>query len=291
MKYTVKNNLIEVEVETKGAEMMRITSLPDRKEYLSDGNPKYWSRRSPVLFPVVGLAKDKKIVVDGQEYPMAQHGFARDSAFEVIEQTESTLLLEMSSDEDTRKCYPYDFKLQIGYELDGADITVRWKVINTGDKEMHYQIGAHPAFCCPVDSDLEKQSQYFMKFDGAETISYRLLDEDGLVAPEKYELATEGGLYAIPETMFDRGALIIEGSQNHTVSLCRPDKKPYVTVKFDAPLYGVWSPIKLNAPFICIEPWHGRADNSDFAGEIQDRDYDQALPSGETKEYVYTICV
>jgi len=289
MDYELKNSCLKLTVSGNGAELTGIASVPNKKEYLFDADPAYWKRHAPVLFPIVGSLKDKKLVIDGRDYPMGQHGFARDMEFSLLEKTENSLLFALDSSEETRRLYPYDFRLLIGYELSGADIRVTWRVENTGNRPMHYQIGGHPAFYCPADSFLENQSDYYLKFDTEAPVVYRLLDGNGLLEDQSYELRTEQGFFRIPEDLFDRDALIIEGGQNHEVSLCRPDKKPYLTVLFDAPLYGIWSPAKKNAPFVCIEPWWGRADRTDFAGEISEREYDQVLDPKETREYSFVI--
>lgn len=291
MEYTIKSRRLQATVSEHGAELTGIQSLPDKKEYLFDADERYWKRHAPVLFPIVGSLKDKKLVIGGKDYPMGQHGFARDMEFTAEEKTENSVRFVLKSNDETRQKYPYDFRLSIAYELADAEIRVSWKVENTGDSVMHYQIGGHPAFYCPVDSFLEKQSDYYLKFDSEKPISYRLLNGSGLLEEKCYELQTEGGFLQIPEDFFDRDALIVEGAQSKTVSLCRPDKKPYLTVIFDAPLYGIWSPAKKEAPFVCIEPWWGRADAADFSGEISEREYDQALLPGESKEYSFTIRV
>ena len=291
MNAVLSNSLLQIEVSAHGAELTSILSLPDRKEYLFDADAKYWGRHAPILFPIVGSLKDKKLVINGQDWPMGQHGFARDMDFIQSLQSENSVCFTLESNGETEAKYPYDFRLTVCYELSGAEIRVNWHVENTGDQTMHYQIGGHPAFYCPVDSFLEKQSDYYLKFDTEEPIRYRLLNENGLLLDETYELLTDDGCFNIPETLFDRDALIVEGTQSKEVSLCRPDKKPYLSVLFDAPLYGIWSPARKQAPFICIEPWWGRADRADFAGDISDRDYDQALLPGEAREYSFVIRV
>ncbi len=289
MKYELKNRTLRIEADTYGAELHSICSVPDGKEYLFDADPQYWKRHAPVLFPIVGSLKDKKLLIGGLEYPMGQHGFARDMEFRLSEKTEDSLLFVLESSEETRARFPYDFRLSTGYRLSGTEIAVTWQVENTGSSEMHYQIGGHPAFYCPVDSFLEKQSDYFLKFDSGKPLSYKLLNSDGLLDWPVYSLETDDGYCGITEDFFDRDALIIEGGQSKAVSLCRPDRKPYLTVLFDAPLYGIWSPAKKQAPFVCIEPWWGRADRADFLGDISEREYDQALQPGESKMYGFTI--
>ena len=281
MKYILENSKLQLEADTSGAELSSLYGKTKGKEYLFDADEKYWKRHAPVLFPIVGSVKDKKLVIDGQDYPMGQHGFARDREFLLKERSENSLWFVLDSDAASCKVYPYDFRLEIGYILAGSQVQVIWRVMNTGEEDLHYQIGGHPAFYCPDGA--------WFKFDTEKPIRYRLLNENGLLVEKVYELATENGYYRIPADMFDLDALIIEDSQAGQVSLCRPDQTPYLTVSFDAPLFGLWSPAKKNAPFVCIEPWFGRADRADFAGSIEEREYDQALKPGEAKEYSFTI--
>ena len=207
--------------------------------------------------------------------------------FKFVKQNNKSITFRLDSSKFTKELYPYDFSLEVSYKLEGYKLTCIWKVINTGDKEMHFQIGGHPAFMCPVDKK-SKQSEYFIAFDTDKPLKYSLL-KDGLVSTDGGELVTEDGVVAIDEHMFDNDALIFEGQGVKRVELCKPNKMVYVSVTFDAPLFGIWSPAGKNAPFVCIEPWYGRADKTDFSGTIADRDYDNALPAGESFEAEYTI--
>ena len=90
---------------------------------------------------------------------------------------------------------------------------------------------------------------------------------------------TDGNVFFKPG-FFDKCTYMVEGKQTGEVSLLDTDGKPYVTVSFDAPLFAVWSPEKKDAPFVCIEPWYGRCDAVDFAGDLKERDYEQTLAAG-----------
>ena len=141
---------------------------------------------------------------------------------------------------------------------------------------------------CPLGGK-GKQSDYFLNFDTDKDLTYSLLNSNGLVESEGNVLKNDGGLVKIDEHMFDKDALIFEGSQANKVSLCTPEGMAYVSVIFDAPLFGIWSPAGKGAPFICIEPWFGRADKEAFTGDIAGREYDNSLEPGETFERSYTI--
>ncbi|MCR5213567.1 MAG: aldose 1-epimerase family protein [Eubacterium sp.] len=288
-KFYLENMNVKVEIKQQGAELYRILSKENGKEYLWNADEKFWKRSAPVLFPIVGSLKDSKFVVDGQDYPMSQHGFARDMDFKLVKQADGKrAIFRLESNEDTLKLYPYKFALEIEYKLDKYKLTTTWRVINTDDKQIHFQIGGHPAFMCPLGGK-GKQSEYKLAFDTDKDLVYGLLSENGLLESEGNVLKNDGGLVSIDEHMFDKDALIIENKQANKVSLCNPDGMAYVTVSFDAPLFGLWSPAGKNAPFICIEPWYGRADKENFSGDISQREYDNAIDPGQVFEAEYTI--
>ena len=145
---------------------------------------------------------------------------------------------------------------------------------------------------CPVDGK-GKQSEYYFKFDTDKDLTYGLVADDGqgLMGQQKDVLPVKNGYAQITEHLFDRDALIVENHQASVVSLCTPDKKPYLTVSFDAPLFGLWSPAGKGAPFICIEPWYGRCDRTTFDGSLEQREYGNTLQAGGVFRREYTITV
>ena len=72
------------------------------------------------------------------------------------------------------------------------------------------------------------------------------------------------------------------------MSLIKDDKE-FVTVQFEAPVFGLWSCKGRNVPFVCIEPWYGRTDAEDFTGELADREYSNHLNPGEKFEKSFKI--
>jgi len=154
--------------------------------------------------------------------------------------------------------------------------------MSDGEKEMHFSIGAHPAFT------LKEGTNYF-SFDNKNDIVYNLIDEKGLYDADNRHTLNNDGYVKILNSMFDNDALIIENEQLKVISICDSEKKTYVTVRFDTPLVGLWSPAKKNAPFVCIEPWYGRCDRNDFCGEISERDYNISIKSGEEFNAQYEI--
>lgn len=286
-RYVLENEWVKAEMDSFGAELKSLSRKSDNREYMWNADPAYWGRTAPVLFPFVGSLKDKKYRVNGKEYEMGQHGFARDMEFTVLEQKADKIRFGLKADEETRKRYPFDFELELGYVLEGKTVRVLWKVTNKGKGEMPFSIGGHPAFMCPVLPDT-KQTDYLIRFDTDQPLVSDVI-EDGLIGDSLKEYELENGYLKITGDLFDGDALIMEKDQAHSVSLCLPDKTPYLTVKFDAPLFGVWSPVKKNAPFICIEPWYGRADRVRFVGELRDREWGNILKEDESFDVSYEI--
>lgn len=288
MIYKIENEFLEVEISTFGAELQKIVNKKSNRNYLWNGNKEFWGRRSPVLFPFVGSLKNKEYEYKGKKYSMGQHGFARDMEFEFLSQNESSIWFVLNSSNETIEKYPFEFFLKIGYELNKNEIKVMWKVENVGSEKMYFSIGAHPAFLVPVESNTLRED-YFLKFDTQNNLKNTGL-ENGLANRENNQngiIELDKGYLKISKELFKYDALIIENNQVQKVSLCLPDQTEYVTVEFDSPLVGVWSPYKENVPFVCIEPWYGRCDDKNFEGSLENRLWQNELePNKEFyKEY------
>ena len=289
MRYFLENDALKVEIDSFGAEVKSVLNKNEYREYMWYGNKKYWGRTSPVLFPFVGSLKNKEFIWEGRHYPMGQHGFARDYEHALVSQTEDEIWFEFTSSEETLARYPFDFTLNIGYKLTGNALKVMWKVTNPADKTMYFSIGAHPAFLCPIHGEGKKDG-YKIHFDGTDEIHhYGNVVSTGMTLDEDITMPLEDGCVTITPGFFDRCTYFIAGGQTKAVSLVDPDGRRYVTVNFDTPIFAIWSPEGKDAPFVCIEPWFGRADADTFSGDLSQREYTQVLDGGEVFETSYEI--
>lgn len=286
---TLSNDSLTIQVSPQGAELSSIVANATQKEYLWQADPAFWKRHSPVLFPIVGSLWNNEYHHNGIIYHLSQHGFARDKEFELIKETDTELRFKLQESEDTLKLYPFPFYLEIGYRLAGNQIEIIWVVKNTGNEELHFQIGAHPAFYYP-DYDENSQKRGFFAFDRTAGLTYKLIQEKGCIGDTEYPLPLdEEGLLPLDTHTFDKDALVIEDSQVKRVDLLNPDGSSYLTVYFTAPVVGLWSPPAKNAPFVCIEPWYGRCDRVNYSGEYKDRDWMQYLQPRETFNASYLV--
>ena len=289
MKITLTNDVLAVVIDTHGAELQSIDNIRTGRHYLWHRDKAYWGRRSPVLFPIVGSLWDGTFRMDGKEYGLGQHGFARDMEFAVMENVpENEAWFVLEANDETMMKYPRNFRLEIGYSLIGERVTVMWRVVNNDALRMSFQIGAHPAFNYPDFSSADPIHAYFTT-DGGKILYSQIIAEKGCIGDETMEVkADSDGLVPVTGATYSRGALIFADNQVHRVSMLSKDKRPYVTLMFSAPLVGLWSPSG-QAPFMCIEPWWGRADKVGYEGEFAERQYVNHLEPGETFEASYMM--
>ena len=289
---TIKNERLSVTIAAHGAELSSIYDKANDRELVWQADPAFWNRHAPVLFPNVGKYYGGHFTYNGTDYPMGQHGFARDTEFKQAASGENFVTYRLCADEESKKVYPFDFVLEITHRLNGNRLTVEWNVKNTDNKEMYFTIGGHPAFNVNVlpDTDFEDYSLVFK--EGTEKLSYVLLDaESGTAIGDKvYELELTDSKYALKKDMFDKDALVFDGGQIEWAALALPDGKPYIALESKGfPNFGIWS--KPGAPYVCLEPWCGRCDNKGFEGEISEKPGIIALKAGETFKKSYDIIV
>lgn len=289
MKQTLHNDLLQVTIDSLGAELQSIENLHTGHQYLWHGDKEFWGRRSPVLFPIVGSVWEGRYRMDGIEYQLGQHGFARDREFAIIPGSpDNEAWFALEADDATLAIYPRRFRLEVGYSLYEARLRVAWRVVNLDDKEMKFQIGAHPAFNYPDFNAGDPIHGYFC-FDSANLLHTQLLAEKGCIGPDEAPVVLDDeAMLPLTASTFDINTIILGNHQVHRVSMLDKQRKAYLTLLFQAPVVGMWSPNQ-RAPFVCIEPWYGRCDRVGFDGEYANRDYVNTLAPGGCFEASYTI--
>ena len=290
MAVKLENEFLCVEIAEMGAEVTRIYDKTEDNEILWEGNPVYWKRHSPVLFPNVGKTYKNRVLINGTQYPTSQHGFARDNVFTCIEAANEKAFFMFRSSEETKEVYPFDFELHINYKLNKKELTVEWQVKNCGDETMYFTIGGHPAirFAKPE----ETKADYVLKIPGKEKLEYVLIDIScGCANVDKvHTLQLSEETYPLSDEMFANDALVVDNGQIEEAWLCHKDGTPYVGVRSAGfPNYGIWS--VEGAPFVCLEPWMGRCDNVGFNAELSEKPNVNKVEAGEKFIKDYTIVV
>lgn len=266
----LENEDLLVEIKLTRAELTRIYSKSTKLDYLWEGDSNHWNRQSPVLFPIVGGLKNKKYLVDGIEYKLPQHGFARDGEFNVIEQQKDFVVLELQHSTETLKVYPYEFSLQIAYRIDKNKLSVGYKVINKDTQEILFSIGGHPGFKCPLVDGTSFEDYYF-EFPEGENPTQTFINIDVGLRKERTSQVDLGKKISLDYQLFENDALIYEGLKSTIVSLLSTKHKHGLTFDFTNFNYlAFWTKGK-GAPFICIEPWCGIADSEVGQNEFSEK--------------------
>ena len=290
MAVKLENEFLYVEIAEMGAEVTRIYDKAEDNEILWEGNPVYWKRHSPVLFPNVGKTYKNRVLINGTQYPTSQHGFARDNEFTCIEAANEKASFMFRSSEETKEVYPFDFELHINYKLNKKELTVEWQVKNCGDETMYFTIGGHPAFRFAKPE--ETKADYVLKIPGKEKLEYVLIDISCGCAnvDEVHTLQLSEETYPLSDELFAKDALVVDNGQIEEAWLCHKDGTPYVGVRSAGfPNYGIWS--VEGAPFVCLEPWMGRCDNVGFNAELSEKPNVNKVEAGEKFIKDYTIVV
>lgn len=283
--HELKNDALTVSLNDLGAELSSLRDVQGRK-LLWQGGP-VWARHAPVLFPIVGRLPDDRLRVDGQDYEMTQHGFARDLPFEVERADAGSITFSLVDSEATREQFPFPFLLELQYSLSGAMLQVRHRLVNTGKTTLHASLGAHPGFAWPLPG-AQSRALHTIEFDRDEPAPIRRL-EGGLVLPESVATPVQGRTLELQDSLFDDDALIFDRIESRVVRYTAPGA-PVITVSFpDFPILGIWS--KSPGKFVCIEPWYGMASPVGFEGDFAQKPGQLALAPGESRELQYSIAV
>jgi galactose mutarotase-like enzyme len=290
MKTIIENGILSVESKTAGAELTSIRLKADGTEYLWQADPRFWARQSPLLFPIIGAVADGKYTVAGRQYPMKNHGFARESEFEITHESAEAVAYTLVSNADTLAVYPFRFRLTAGYALDGNTLAVSWQVENNGDGPMGFSIGAHPAFNCPIAAG-GSFTDYYLEFSEPETIDRQFVNAANLrIAGKREPFLRNEKIKPLTEGMFSEGAYLFDDFKSTSVALKGRKTGKSVTVSFPGfHELGIWAPP--GAPFVCIEPWHGIAEATDFTGDLTQKAGVISLGVGETYRSEYKISI
>lgn len=284
------NSDLIVGISEKGAELSSIKSRTNNIEYLWQGNPLFWGRKAPVLFPIVGRLQNDVYELDGKKYHLNQHGFARDYEFKVVRQNETMVSFCLKSDISTRKIYPFDFSLNITYTLNINTIKVTYVVENLNDDSMYFSIGAHPGFNIPLVENTTFGDYYITFTPNNPRIAVPLVGP--YLDIRNKTMAQLEKCIPLTWDLFDHDALIFETTGQNTVTIKSDKTEHFVSLSYeDFPYVGIWSPPKKEAPFVCLEPWLGITDTIDANGDLKEKLGIISLEGGQSFSADYSITI
>lgn len=264
----IENQYLKVTIALKGAELRAINY--QGIAFLHDGNPQYWNRVAPYLFPNVGALKNNQTVIDGQTYQLPKHGFLRDMQFKIHSLKQDEVDLYVTSDESTLKLYPFDFNIHVKYQLNEKQLLTQITIENQGQGKMPFNFGLHPGFRVPL-FDGEHFTDYVIEFEQAETAVLPTVDlSNGLIDETiPYRYFTNLKTLQLNYDDYRNDALIFAKVSSQALTIKHYQKNHGIKFSFAPfPTIAIWTPSHAQAPLIALEPWIGQADapqtNGDF---------------------------
>lgn len=271
-----------------GAELWSLTDRQGR-EFMTDADPAFWSGHAPLLFPIVGGLNAGRYRLDGREYELPKHGFARHSLFEVLEAGEGFARLCLRDSDQTRAVYPFAFELEVTFKLAGAALHMEATVRNPAAEPLPFSFGYHPAFAWPLPGGAEK-AHHVIAFAEPEPQPVRRIDPpSGLLLPDAVPTPVDGHHLALDASLFEADALIWDSLTSRSLTFGTPGGAQLAIAFPDTPMLGVWQ--KPGAGFLCIEPWQGHADPVGYAGGLRDKPGIVQLAPGASRSFRMDVTV
>lgn len=279
MTNTISNANLSVEINSKGAELIQIKQK--NKNYIWEIDTKFWNKTSPILFPIVGRLKNDTYCINNKSYTLPRHGFARDYEFKIIELQETIIEFLLTENSKTLEQFPFPFELRLKYSLENNSLCLHYTVSNNSDFIMPFSIGAHPAFAIDIS-----KNDYQILFDNdSELITHELENDQFSGGFRKINLKNQ--LLPLSYSLFEKDALVFKNISSRSLTIFE-NGNPYLKIQLgNFPHLGIWT--KVDAPFLCIEPWFGYADTEKADGTILNKEAIQTLAPNEKFECSFRI--
>lgn len=283
---TIGNEIINATFSAKGAELQSLRNQQKDIEYLWSGDPAYWGKFSPILFPIVGALKDDIYFFEGKEYRLSRHGFARDREFSYEQLSETEISFTLSHDEETLKNYPFEFSLNLRYHISESTLTCTCSVLNPSERTTYFSFGTHPAFATPNTDGLSYED-YYLQFNRDNQLIYHKISND-LIDDETVTRTLEDNMLPLTHELFYEDALVFKTLKSNCVSL-KNTKNPHgIHYHFnDFPYFGIWA--ARDADFVCLEAWCGIADGTGHNKELKDKEGIIKLEAGNSWQRNWSV--
>ena len=286
---SIQNNKLKISVKNTGAELCGISSVKNGTEFMWHANPDVWGSYAPNLFPIIGALKDDTYSFENIEYKLPKHGFVRHNEEIILEkQSKNSLTFKLVSNNELLKIYPFKFEFYITYTLTENTLEVKHTIKNTDKKTMHFSVGGHPAFKCPVFEN-EKYEDYALEFEHLENSKTHLINMDnGLISSNTETVFNKSNKLPLTHDLFNKDALIFKDLKSKKVTLKSANHGDILTVNYpDFDYLGIWA--KPTGDYVCIEPWLGIADNESTNQNLIEKEAIISLEQDKSFEAVYTI--
>jgi galactose mutarotase-like enzyme len=287
--FTIEDQQLRINIHPKGAELQSIYHKAYQTEYMWSGDPAFWGKHSPLLFPIVGTLKDNTYYYDGKPYQLSRHGFARDREFTVETQTAHAITFLLRSDEASLKVFPFAFELRISYGIAAGVLTTTYQVTNPAGSPLYFSVGGHPAFKVPLAPGTT-YTDYYLEFNIRETAPRWPISKDGLIERDPLPMLNDTRTLPLTKELFAKDALVFKRLHSIAVTLKSDRTQRGLTMQFPGFRFlGIWA--APGADFVCIEPWCGIADSVDSDQQWTDKEGINTLEAGGRWQRSWTLTV
>ncbi|ODN68976.1 aldose 1-epimerase family protein [Methylobrevis pamukkalensis] len=282
---TIGSDLLTATISPDGAELQSLRDGEGR-DLLWDGDPAVWAGRAPILFPIVGMVAGDRYRVGAEVYTLPRHGFARRRRFAIVDTSESRAVFRLEADAQMRAVYPFDFRLDMAFDIAGASLSLTATVTNTGSGTLPASFGFHPAFRWPLPYGAAR-AEHILRFSDPETAPIRRLDARGLIDPAPVPTPVQGRDLPLADALFEADAVVFDGLASHRLAYGVPGSPGLVVDFAGMPHLGIWS--MPGAGYVCIEPWQGHSDPAGFDGEIFDKPGIVTIAPGASRDFAMAV--
>jgi galactose mutarotase-like enzyme len=287
--FSIENDYLSVSIESTGAELKSLYNKKAGLEYMWDGNPSFWPKTSPVLFPIVGTLKNDEFYFADKSYRLGRHGFAREMDFTVTAQSSSSITFNLTANEATLQKFPFPFRFDIVYSITKDQLRVTYKVENSGDNPMYFSVGGHPAFKVPLIPGSD-YTDHYLEFNKTENAGRWPISKEGLIETVPAPFLNNTRLMPLTKELFYADAVVFKQLQSTSVSLLSHHSPHGLQFDFTGfPYLGIWA--AKNADFVCIEPWCGIADPVTSNQQLRDKEGINTLLANEVFERSWGVKV
>ncbi len=287
--FTIENQQLRIVIQPKGAELQSIFHKGHDTEYMWSGDPAFWGKHSPLLFPIVGTLKGNTYFYHDKPYSLSRHGFAREREFTVESQSQDSITFLLKSDAESKAVYPFDFELRVVYTLLASGLTTTYRVENPAADPLYFSVGGHPAFRVPIVPGTG-YTDYYLQFDKIENAPHWPISKDGLIETQPQPLLDNASTIPLKKELFAKDALVFKHPASSAVAIRSSKTDRGVKLDFPGfPFLGIWA--APNADFVCLEPWCGIADSVDTDQQFTKKEGINVLAEGEEFERTWTLTV
>lgn len=287
MIYYIENDFLRAGVAAQGAELQSIVDKRTGIEYMWKGDPEFWAKKSPVLFPIVGTLKADTYYYNHNAYHLSRHGFARTMLFSLVKNDSAELIFSIKATEDSLQVYPFEFELQLIYTLQEEQLKVTYKVINPSQENIYFSIGGHPAFKVPIFNN-DNYDDYCLEFNKIEQADKWPISKEGLIETTPVPFLNNEQIIPLKKELFYTDAIVLKHLQSDSVKLISVKNNNGIEFGFEGfPFLGIWA--AKNADFVCIEPWCGIADSTDSNQVFVEKEGIEALEGKASFERFWTV--